>query len=543
MREYDCVVVGGGTAGCAVAARLAEDADRSVLLVEAGGRGRRPEVRIPAAFAAQFHSSVDWDYLSEPEPALGGRRLPQPRGRMLGGSSSMNLMLYVRGNRLDYDGWAQGGAPGWSYEDVLPLFRRSERNAELHDDYHGADGPVEVTSIRSPDPLSDDWIAAAVAAGITPTTDFNGEHQDGVGRPQVTQRNGARHDAASAYLGPARRRPNLTVLTNALVHRVVVRNGRAVAVEFSRRGRLHSVAAAREIILTAGTFGSVEILQRSGIGPAAHLRSVDVAPVVDLPAVGANLADHPLVPLHYEIGSGEVGLNDVLGRGGLPRMRYLSRWLVRRDGKLSSNAGEALAHIRTDPALPAPDCQLLFAPVYFGADGASHPVPAFTVGASYLTPSSRGEVMIGSADPGRRATVRLNLLADRAEVDACARAVEVAREIATRAPIARHVGRSLGPSPDPGAVAEYIRAAAQHTFHASGTVRMGRGDDCAVDERLRVYGVDGLRVADASVFPTIPRGNTNAPTLMVGERCAELIRHRASESGDVPHAMTGEQRG
>ncbi len=524
MLEYDTVVVGAGTAGCAVAARLSEDPDRRVLLIEAGGSARRPEVRIPAAFAAQFHSALDWDYQCEPEAALDGRVLAHPRGRMLGGSSSMNLMLYIRGNRLDYDSWAEHGAPGWGYDDVLPYFCRSEHNEELRDGYHGEDGPLNVTSIPSPDPLSDAWIEAAVAAGIPRSADFNGALQDGVGRPQVTQRRGARCDAATAFLRPARGRRNLTVLTGALVHRVTVSGGRAVSVEFSRQAKAESARAAGQIVLSAGVFGTVEILQRSGIGPADHLRSVGVPITLDQPAVGANLAEHPMIPAHFEIGSDAVGLNDVLGRGGLPRLRYLTQWLLRRSGKLTSNAGEALAHVRTDPSLAAPDFQLLFAPVFFSADGRRHPVPAFTMGGSYLTPASRGSVLIGSSDPAEHAKVRLNLLSEQSEIEACLRALRILDEIAEQQPIRRHIGRSLDGPRDRASLIQHIRRSAAHTFHASGTVRMGRAEDSAVDERLRLHGIEGLLVADASVFPSIPRGNTNAPALMVGERCAAFIR-------------------
>ncbi|MGI8664795.1 MAG: GMC family oxidoreductase [Jatrophihabitans sp.] len=527
MRGYDTVVIGGGTAGCVVAARLSEDPNRQVLLIEAGGSGRRPEVRIPAAFAAQFHTALDWDYQCEPEATLGGRVLAQPRGRMLGGSSSMNLMLYIRGNRLDYDGWADNGAPGWSYEQVLPYFRRSEHNDELADSYHGTVGPMHVGSTPSPDPLSFAWIDAAVAAGIPRSSDFNGAQQDGVGRPQVTQRRGARCDAASAFLTPARGRPNLTVLTGALVHRLVVRDGRAVAVEFSKRGKPDSVTATAQIVLSAGVFGSAEILQRSGIGPADHLQAMGVPVVQDLPAVGANLSEHPLIPAHFEIGSDAVGLNDVLGFGGMPKLRYLSEWLLHRTGKLTSNAGEGLAHVRSDPSLPAPDLQLLFAPVFFSADGQTHPSPAFTMGASYLTPTSRGQVLISSTDPQARARIRLNLLSQPEEVTAALRALDLLHEIGAQQPLRRHIRRPLLASLDRASKLEHIRQSAAHTFHASGTVRMGQPADSAVDERLRVYGIDGLYVADASVFPTIPRGNTGAATLMVGERCADFVRGKA----------------
>ncbi|WP_409465504.1 GMC family oxidoreductase [Amycolatopsis sp. GA6-003] len=525
---YDTVVVGGGTAGCAVAARLSEDPAHRVLLLEAGGSNRMPQVRIPAAFAAQFGSKVDWDYRCEPEPAYHGRVLAHPRGRMLGGSGSMNLMLYIRGNRLDYDGW---GVPGWSYADVLPFFRRSEHNEEFRDEYHGTAGPLNVTKIPSPDPLTHEWIVAAVAAGLRPNADFNGAEQDGVGRPQVTQLRGSRCDPATAFLRPALGRPNLTVVTGALADRVRLRGGRAVAVDYVHRGALRTAFASGRIVVCGGTFGSAEILQRSGIGPADRLRALGVPVEADLPAVGANLAEHPLVSLQYEIASDEVGLHDVTGRANLPRLRYLAEWALRRTGKLTSNAGEALAHVRSEPGLPAPDFQLLFAPVFFAADGRTHPAPAITMGASYLTPVSTGSVLIRSRRPDERAQVRLNLLSTDAELAACLRALDLLQDIAARRPMAGHLGRALLEGRDRAALIRHLRQTGAHTFHASGTVRMG--PDGAVDERLRVHGIDGLRVADASVFPAIPRGNTNAPALMIGERCAEFIREEISPTNGV----------
>ncbi|WET83082.1 GMC family oxidoreductase N-terminal domain-containing protein [Amycolatopsis sp. QT-25] len=540
-RGFDTVVVGAGTAGCAVAARLSEDPAHRVLLIEAGGSNRVPQVRIPLAFGAQFGSRLDWDYRCEPEPTYGGRVLAQPRGRMLGGSSSMNLMLYIRGNHLDYDDWCARGAGGWSYREVLPFFRRSEHNEEIRDDYHGVGGPLGVTTIPSPDLLSDDWINAALAAGIPSNNDFNGATQDGVGRPQVTQRRGARQDSATAFLRPARDRPNLTILTGALVDRVRLRRGRAVAVEYIRRGRPHVAVATGQIVLCGGTFGSAEILQRSGIGPPGRLRAVGVPIQVAQPAVGANLAEHPLVSIHFESASGAVGLNDVTGRGNLPRFRYLAEWALRRTGKLTSNVGEALAHVRSDPALAAPDLQLLFAPVFFSADGHRHPVPAVTMGASYLTPAGTGSVLICSRRPDTTASVRLNLVSTDEELAACLHALEVLRDIAARRPLAHHLGRALIPGGDRASLVDHIRQTGAHTFHASGSVRMGDPEDSAVDERLRVYGVDGLRVADASVFPIIPRGNTNAPALMVGERCADFIREETAT--DFPRTTNGVENG
>ncbi len=525
---YDDIVIGAGSAGCAVAARLSEDPDRQVLLIEAGGSNRRLDVKIPAAFPAQFHSKVDWDYFCEPEEGLAGRSMYEPRAKMLGGCSSMNAMLYIRGNRLDYDSWVEQGAKGWSYEEVLPYFKKSEHNEQIQDAYHGTGGPLNVTVIPTRDPLSDLFVEAAQAAGLARNSDVNGEDQEGVCFPQVTQQRGMRWDTATAFLHPARKRPNLTVLTGALVHRVLLKGGQAVGVEFTRHRRVQTVFAQGEVVVSAGAFGSVEILQRSGIGPADHLRTVGVKPLVDLPAVGRNLMEHPLFGVYNELAGGAVGLFDAAGPFDLPAPRYLAEWLRHRRGKLSSNVAEGLGHWRSDPALPAPDMQLLFAPAFFYQDATiKHPVPAMTIGASYIAPRSRGSVMIRSADPREKAAVRLNFFSEPGEMDACVRAIEMAREIAAAAPMRQYVGAEFKPGPQTASRSEienYIRSECQHTYHPSCTVRMGTPEEGALDPALRVYGVEGLRVADTSVFPTIPRGNTNAPAIMVGERCADFMR-------------------
>jgi choline dehydrogenase len=532
MRIFDHIVIGAGSAGCAVAARLSEDANRDVLLIEAGPTNRRLDVRIPAAFPSQFHNRrVDWDYFCEPEDGLAGRGLYQPRARMLGGCSSMNAMLYIRGNPTDYATWVEQGAKGWSYDEVLPFFKKSEHNEQLRDRFHGTGGPLNVTVAPSPDPLSHAFVDAAIETGVPANHDFNGEEQEGAGLPQVTQRNGMRWDAATAFLTAARDRPNLTIVTRALVNRLVIEKGRAVGVDLVRMGRPRTVRSRGDIVISAGAFGTPEILQRSGIGPSRHLRSVGVEPIVDLPAVGANLMDHPLVGLHHELTGGARGLHDVPWILDQPRPRYLTEWLRHRTGPLSSNIAEAVAHVRSNPALSAPDLQLLMAPGYFYKDGTEkHPVPAATMLASLIGPQSRGSVLIRSADPRHKAAVRLNFFAEPADLDAIVRGLEILRGFAAAGPLRRYLAREFRPGPqvaDRAALAEFVRRECEHTFHPSGTVRMGGPDDAALDPQLRVYGVDGLRVADTSVFPTIPHGNTNAPAIMVGERCADFIRNPA----------------
>lgn len=524
MQSFDHVVIGAGSAGCAVARRLAEDPGRRVLLLEAGPSDRRPEVLIPAALTEQFHDErLDWDYLCEPQDELGGRRIYQPRAKVLGGCSSMNVMIYVRGNKLDYDGWAEQGATGWSYEEVLPYFRRSEGNEEYADEFHSASGPLNVTRLREPDPLSRRFVAAARAAGVPANDDPNGATQDGAFIAQVTQRNGRRFNTSRAFL---RNRPkNLTVVTGALVHRVVVRGGRAVGVEYSRRGRMQRAWSSGDIVLSAGGFNTPQLLQLSGIGPAEHLRSVGITPLVDNPAVGAHLQEHPMAYVTFELRPGHVGLADADSK------KHLLPWILGGRGKLASNVGEALAHHRSLPDLPAPDFQYVFAPAYYFDHGAGeHPRPAITIAPSYWTPRSRGSVMVRSGDPTAAPAIDLALLRDPEDMEAMKRGVRFAREIASQGPLAEAVAGEI----DPGASAQgdaeleaYLRRTLQHTYHVACTARIGEPGEGAVDPQLRVHGVENLRVADTSVMPTIPRANTNAPAIMVGERCADFIRHPA----------------
>jgi choline dehydrogenase len=522
---HDYIVIGAGSAGCAIAARLSEDPDASVLLVEAGGSNRKLEVRAPLAFSKQFHTPLDWDYWTEPEPNLFGRKIFSPRGKMLGGSSSMNAMIYIRGNRLDYDAWAEGGATGWSYDDVLPLFKRSEHNEQLHDDFHGQGGPLNITRIKSVDPVCTAFVEGAASLGIPRNQDFNGARQDGVGQFQVTHRRGMRFSAAEAYLRPSRKRSNLTVRTNTLVTKVIVERGRAVGVELTdAKGKRERIDAGSEVILAAGSFNTPALLQHSGIGPADFLRGVGVEPIADLPAVGENLMEHPLVYVNHELADGQVGLFDA------EDPKYAAKWLLLRRGKLASNFAECGAHIRTDPTMPAPNFQILFGAGFFLEHGlVTWDAPAAVMGLSLIAPRSHGTVRIRSADPGRKPAVTYNMLSEQSELDEMIDAVERAREIAASAP-ARAVLKS---EITPGAhirtreeIADWIRSSCQHTYHPSCTARIGSPTDGVVDAELRVHGVERLRIADCSVMPTVIRGNTHAPTVMIAERCAELLRGR-----------------
>ena len=520
--SFDYVVVGAGSAGCAVAGRLSEDEATRVLLVEAGGRDRSPNIKIPAAFSKQFKTKLDWDYETGPEPHLGNRMLYVPRGRSLGGSSSMNAMMYIRGRPLDYDGWSEAGCDGWSYEDVLPLFRRAETNERGGSDVHGSSGPLNVSDVRSPRPLTKRFLDAAVGAGIPRTADVNAPEQDGVSMCQVTIKNGRRWSAADAYLRPARRRPNLRILTGVQVAGLEMDGSRVSGVRGrDRRGREFTARAGREVILSAGSIGSPQLMMLSGIGPAEHLREVGIEPRVDLPGVGENLQDHP-----YVISCFESTVNEDLADAEGPRA--LAEYLLRRSGQLSSNIGEATAFVRTRPGLPAADVQILFGPVYYHDNGFDtidgH---AFSIAACLITPKSRGRLRLRSADPDAKPVLVGNHLAEPEDVASLVAGIKLSHEIAATEPLASIRGRWLVPA-DPvetdAEIEAFAREEAELLYHPVGTCRMGTGDDAVVDPQLRVRGVEGLRVADASIMPVITGGNTNAPAIMIGEKAADLIR-------------------
>ena len=504
MTNFDFIVVGAGSAGCAAAGRLAAESAASVLLIEAGGGDRRLTIRAPLFASMQYGTSLDWAYETEPESGCADRRIAQPRGRVLGGCSAMNAMFWIKGSNLDYDGWQ---LPGWSWNDVAPVFTRIEQE------------PMHITRSPYPDNLSHRFVASARAAGVAANDDVSGPHLDGAAITPVNIHEGQRWSAARGYL---RGQNNLTVVTKASVDRVIIRNGRAVGIEYRRRGRAHQAFANQEVVLSAGAFGTPQLLQVSGIGPADHLRRVGVTPVVDSPRVGQGLADHPLIWAVWSLAPGHVGLADV------SNPKWLLQWLLRRTGKVASNGGEALAHIRSTAEVPACDVQLIFTP----ADARARTrggrfAPALSVGHSYWTPKSRGTVLIRSSDPALPPVIRMNLLTEPQDVDALVRAVQRTREIIATEPIASTVERELLPGVGED-VEACIRSTAQTTSHPACSVAMGSEPDSPLDEKLRVRGVDNLRVADASALPEIPRANTNAPSIMIGERCADLLLARTA---------------
>jgi choline dehydrogenase-like flavoprotein len=517
---YDYVIAGAGSAGCVLAGRLSEDPDVDVLLIEAGGSDRHPDVKIPAGFQKQFKSKRDWDLNTDPEPHCDNRSLYMPRGKGLGGSSSMNAMLYVRGHPLDYEKWEAGGAHGWGWDGMRPYFLRAEDNARGPSEHHATGGPLRVEDEHSPRRLTASFLESCAAAGIPRIADCNGPEQDGAALAQVTQRNGRRWSTADAYLRPARRRANLTVVSGAQAIGVELAQGRASGVRYRRRGRERVAAARREVILSAGALGSPQLLLLSGIGPAGQLRALGIPVAVDLPGVGENLQDHPYVSSVW----------DVPGGGSLADAespKALLEYLLRRSGPLTSTVAEAIAFVRSRPGLAQPDLQFHFAPAYFVDNGfEEYDGHAITMGPALLAPRSRGWVRLRSADPAEKPRILSNSLAEPDDVAALLAGARQAREIAANGPFAALLGRELFPGPGVESdddLVEDLRRRVELLFHPVGTCRMGSDEDAVVDPELRVRGVEGLRVVDASIMPIIPSGNTNAPTIAVAERAADVI--------------------
>jgi choline dehydrogenase len=529
---YDYVIAGAGSAGCVLASRLSENPDVRVLLLEAGPPDTADEIHIPAAVNLLFQTAYDWNYQTVPQDRAGGRSIYWPRGRVLGGSSSINAMIYIRGNRHDYDSWRDDyGCEGWGYTDLLPYFLRAEGNSRGASAYHGATGPLSVQDLKFKSGLTGAFLAAARNCGVPANDDFNGPNQDGVGYYQVTQKAGRRWSAADAYLNPAAGRPNLTVQTDALVTGIEIERGRATGVRYLRRGVEELAEAGSEVIVCCGVIGSPQLLMLSGIGPADHLREHDIAVLADSPGVGGNLSDHLVVTAMWSAPKTR-SLWEKAGPGNL------ARWQMTHTGPMTTNIAEAGGFTRTDPALPAPDIQWHVLPVPYLDGGLADPASrALSVLITLVTVGSRGKIRLRSADPRHKPSIDPSYLSDLADLEPLAAAVSMAREFAAARPLSRQLRSELAPGPDVGTAAElreWIRGNLSTLYHPVGTCAMGGDSRLAaskltsvLDTELRVRGVAGLRVVDASVMPTVPRGNTNAPTIAIAERAADLIQGRA----------------
>jgi choline dehydrogenase len=529
---YDYIIIGAGSAGCVLANRLSEDRQTRVLLLEAGGPDKKKEIHIPLAFSKLFKTSCDWAYYTEPEAALENRSLYWPRGKVLGGSSSINAMIYIRGHRADYDGWRDQGNPGWGYAEVLPFFKKSERQERGASEYHGDSGPLCVSDLRCVTPLSEAFIAAGEEAGFQRNPDFNGESQEGFGLYQVTQSNGKRHSAAAAFLRPAMSRPNLTVRTDAQVFGIYFEGKRAAIVSFQDGNNSTQERAGREIILCAGAIGSPQLLMLSGVGPSAQLRAFDIPVVCDLPGVGQNLQDHPCTGVVYES-------TQPVSLASAESLANLFQYLCFKKGPLTSNVAEAGAFLSTSPSANPPDLQFHFGAGYFVEHGfQTFDGHAFAFGPTLLHPYSRGEIRLRSSNPLDAPSIRAKYLSDPRDMDVMLEGVKLSRALAHTKAFAPYRGRELHPGPDAKddqALRAHVRKFVETLYHPVGTCKMGHDAAAVVDSELRVHGVEGLRVVDASIMPAVVGGNTNAPTIMIAEKAAEMIRNGSRARGSENH--------
>jgi choline dehydrogenase-like flavoprotein len=519
---YDFIVIGGGSAGCVIAARLSEDPAARVLLLEAGGSDRHPFYHLPAGFAKMTKGIGSWGWSTVPQRHMRDRVFRYTQAKVIGGGSAINAQIYTRGNALDYDEWRQMGCEGWGYEDVLPYFRKAEDNDSFENRFHGKGGPLGVSQPRAPLPICEAYFEAAAALGIPRNLDMAGEKQDGVGYYQLTQRNARRSSAAMAYLAPNRGRPNLTVRTGGQVRRITVENGRATGVEMADGSR---IAASAEVILSSGAIGSPRLLMLSGIGPAEHLAEAGVAPVLDRPEVGANLQDHlDLYTISEVTGPHSYDRYAKLHWSAVAGLQYL----LTKSGPVASSLFETGGFWYADPAARSPDIQLhLGLGTGIESGVASRPNGGVTLNACYLRPRSRGSVRLASADPAAAPLIDPNYWQDAQDREMSIRGLKLAQEIMRQAPLKPFVLAERLPGPDVRTEPEYVAFICQNSktsHHPAGTCRMGVDPGAVVDPRLRINGIAALRVADASIMPTVVSSNTNAAAIMIGEKAADMIR-------------------
>ena len=530
---FDYIIVGAGSAGCVLANRLSANGRHSVLLLEAGPKDNNIWIHVPLGYGKLFKdTTVNWMYQTEPEPGLNGRQVFQPRSKVLGGSSSINGLLYVRGQREDFDRWRQQGNTGWGYDDVLPYFKQAESQQRGADDFHGAGGPLPVSDPRQADPLSEAFIAAATEVGIPANPDFNGASQEGAGMFQMTTRRGRRASTAVSYLRPALGRGNLQVETSVLAERIVFEERRAKAVTYRKNGALHTARARKEILVSSGAYNSPQLLQLSGVGPATLLRQHGIDVVLDAPGVGADLQDHMQVRIVMRCAQ-PITLNDIVNH---PVRRILTglRYAAFRTGPLTIAAGTAGAFFKTNPRLASPDIQVHFLPFSTDKMGEKlHPYSAFSASVCQLRPESRGSLRIRSADPTMPPEIRINYLATEVDRTTNVEGLKILRKILHAPALRPYVINEAEPGPAIASDADllsYCRQRGSTIYHPTSTCRMGNDPLAVVDQRLRVRGLDGLRVIDGSVMPDLVSGNTNAAIIMIAEKASQMILQDAASA-------------